>query len=366
MMESKMRKRVLMVGYDNVNLGDDLFFWIVCNNFPEYDFYFVTKLWSEYRRILPFPNLHIVKKGLINRALNRLFKRYIPPLKLRIQRLDAILYVGGSVFMEEDDGSCYTLKQLNGLMSIYKNRPLYIAGCNYGPERSSAFRASVAKLLAQAHSVCFRDSHSYNLFSQIEGVGYSADIVFQLDTTRYKTTKSDEVGFSIIDLRRRNFDQQCKVNYIDGISRIIRRLIADNRRVVLFSFCKNEGDLDSCNHIKSLFNAEEQEFIRIVSYDGDIDSFINEFRAVEMLYATRFHALVLGLLFQIKTIPIIYSDKSINMLNDLCLGDCDKIDIRDENSFARLNEIEPILLSQERLNSLRESSLRQLLDFKEL
>ena len=360
------RKKVLIAGYDNVNLGDDLFFWIVCNNFPECELYFVTKLWSKYRRILPFNNLHIIHKTIINRVLNRAFGRYIAPIKLKAIKLDAILYIGGSVFMEEADGSCYTIKSINGLKSLYKSVPLYIAGSNYGPERTPEFRVSVAKLFASAQSVCLRDSYSYNLFSNIESVHHAADVVFQLDTSRYKATKSDEVGISMIELRNRNFDQQCKDRYIESIITIIREQKAENRRVTLFSFCENEGDLSACEQIKSLLDTEAQSYISIVSYNGDIEAFINEFISVGKLYATRFHAIILGLLFQIRTIPIIYSNKTLNMLNDLSLGDYDRIDIRDSEPTRELSSLEPILLSPERLEALKESSRKHLLEIKKL
>ena len=48
---------------------------------------------------------------------------------------------------------------------------------------------------------------------------------------------------------------------------------------------------------------------------------INLISTFEIFVAARFHANILGLLLNICTIPIIYSDKTLNVLNDLSLGD---------------------------------------------
>lgn len=52
-------------------------------------------------------------------------------------------------------------------------------------------------------------------------------------------------------------------------------------------------------------------------YNGDIEKAIREISRFKAFIAARFHANIIGLLLNIHIIPIIYSDKTSNMLKDI-------------------------------------------------
>ena len=75
-----------------------------------------------------------------------------------------------------------------------------------------------------------------------------------------------------------------------------------------------------------------------------------------MLYATRFHATILGALFGIPTIPIIYSDKTQHVLDDIgWLGDT--LDLR--NPCTDIEELQPHRLDEGTLARLRTEAAGQ-------
>lgn len=80
------------------------------------------------------------------------------------------------------------------------------------------------------------------------------------------------------------------------------------------SFCEAEGDEAAVNQILGKTRSEN---IKPFYYYGNISEALNEIASSEIIISTRFHAVVLGLVFQKKLIPIIYSNKTRNMLNDI-------------------------------------------------
>ena len=70
--------------------------------------------------------------------------------------------------------------------------------------------------------------------------------------------------------------------------------------------------------------------IEVISYNGDIDGFLNKFESMENILGTRFHACILSQVFNQGLYPIIYSNKTINVLKDIGLN----------NEYIHINEIE--------------------------
>ena len=55
-----------------------------------------------------------------------------------------------------------------------------------------------------------------------------------------------------------------------------------------------------------------------MNYDGNnCDDIINVIQNSESILASRFHGVILGLVFKKKVLPIIYSNKTLNTLNDI-------------------------------------------------
>ena len=52
-------------------------------------------------------------------------------------------------------------------------------------------------------------------------------------------------------------------------------------------------------------------------YEGNIDKILQQLSNSELIVASRFHANVLAIKMQTKLVPLVYSEKTTNVLNDL-------------------------------------------------
>ena len=84
--------------------------------------------------------------------------------------------------------------------------------------------------------------------------------------------------------------------------------------------------------------------------------------SVEIMFATRFHGIILSILFKQKIFPIIYSKKISNVLFDLnYTGSCLKIeDLNDVNIDYILSSIPKNIINIENLKKLNKNQLEQL------
>ena len=305
------RRKVLIYGYTRVNFGDDLFFKVLVERYPDIDFYMLAEM--DYSSIIRSKNFHAIKRNRIN----KIFASHIP-YQFYLHRFDAIICIGGSIFMEEGtSGRNSFTRFLLKYKRSFPGVPIYIIGSNYGPERTSAFRESVKGLFSFVESVSLRDSFSYNIFKDNPRVKCAPDVIFQLNVECKRAKLGNIVGFSLIDLPSRASLNEYAEKYEAFILRHINEAIGQGKRVRLLSFCTYEGDKTACERIVAKLNSEEDKMIEVVAYEGEIETFLNSLQEVDLLYASRFHAAILGIAMQVPTIPVIYSDKTLNVLRDL-------------------------------------------------
>ena len=345
--------RILIHGYDNINLGDDLFFRILSTRYPDVDFMMISD--NDYEKIVDTPNIRCVKNNILNKICRKL---NIIPYQLLFESIDAVVVIGGSIFMEvESTGSCGAVTNIQRYKKWLPKTPIYIIGSNYGPARTSIFENSVENVFRIADSICLRDSYSFDIFKKNSKVRYASDVVFQLPRQKRNGDIYNTIGISLINLENRQDLKIYKNCYIKLIKDIIDKALCEKKYIKLFSFCENEGDYVACSEILGLYDRGAQDNIDIVAYTGNIGSFLEEFSKIDKLYATRYHAVILGLLYQIPTLPLVYSDKILYALNDIGCN-IPYIDIR-KQVYEDINLLRAYVLENDILDTLVSSSNNQ-------
>lgn len=343
---SNRRKRILIYGYNRVNLGDDLFFKILVERYPNVSFYMLSEV--DYEKIIVAPNFHCIRRNRIN----KIFASHIP-YQFYLRKFDAVVCIGGSIFIERgESGKCSFTSFLVKYKRSFPGVPIHIIGSNYGPERTTSFRSAVKGIFAFVDSVCLRDRFSYELFKENGRIAYAPDVIFQLGDSK-KEASSESVGFSVIDLPTRNDLSQYREQYEAFLLHHINKSLDEGKRVKLFSFCTYERDEDTCTRLLSQVGEDKREQVEIVAYKGDIDAFLASFLSVGLLFASRFHAVILGILYRIPTVPIIYSDKTLNVLHDIKYSG-DIVDIRNIVDIKR--ELNTQVLDSDIVAELRNAS----------
>lgn len=106
-------KNIYLKAYMRNNLGDDLFVRTICERYPNTIFHVI--LTSRNMALESIDNLRIHKPGLFVRFIRKTFKLDLLEAILR-RRTDAMIYIGGSIFMEKD------MRKLMRNISIYRTK----------------------------------------------------------------------------------------------------------------------------------------------------------------------------------------------------------------------------------------------------
>ena len=105
------------------------------------------------------------------------------------------------------------------------------------------------------------------------------------------------------------------MDYERILGELIDYYTISKRKVILYSFCKREGDLIAIERI--LATAHKSDYVEIMEYSGNVTEILNSINSCEYIYATRFHAMIIGWCLKKKVLPIIYSNKQLNVINDI-------------------------------------------------
>lgn len=295
--------KVFLKAYINKNLGDDIFIDMLSRRYPNTKFLIDSKAQYFNNKNLEFYNKNIFKK-IIGKMLYYISFKKVNYETLVSLKCNLSILVGGSMFIEKNSTPLSKLK-----------KPLYIIGSNFGPYKNVKYLKKQKKLFSQAADVCFRDKKSYELFNELPNVRYSTDIVFSYTNPNIKIKNNKKAIFSIIDcdFKEKELGKNYREKYENTILNLINFFHQKKYEITLMSFCKAQGDENAIERIIKRCKFDVNHYY----YDGNIEEAINIIASSSIVVGTRFHANILGLLYGKSILPIAYSDKTINILNDL-------------------------------------------------
>lgn len=302
---------ILVYAYLNDNFGDDLFVKILVEKYPKHSFCifnmgngktdFLRKKYNVTIKDVP------VGVKVINLITRKIWNRNLA-YEYISKSFDGFILIGGSMFIENLGWE----KRCSQITSLVKSVTFKsIMGINFGPYRSRDFFLKHCELFKEFNDICFRDEKSYTLFEKLPNTRKGIDIAFALKPDCGLMNK----GYTVISVCnfKTTLNTQDKKNYIRTIQALCKRLHNLQKKVILIGLCINEGDNLIINEIKSGLSYE----IETKNYIGNLDEIIKIFAYADRIFATRFHSMIMGLLMQKVTIPLIYSEKMKNVLDDI-------------------------------------------------
>ena len=326
-------KTVFLYAYDRVNLGDDLFIHMITKRYSAAQFYLWTR--AENRDTFrELPNLKVLAwDSSWMHALEKLPKNVPGRIKRHYEKAaDAVVYIGGSIFIEYPAWR----NMLNWWNYAAERYPFYVLGANFGPYSSEEYRAGLDQAMAKMRDVCFRDRYSVSCFPDNPRVRYAPDILFACPMPKPNAIKK-QVFVSVIDCARKDAASgalnSVTESYVSGLSSLVEHYARDGYSVVLSSFCQAEGDEEAETAILANIPEEFCDCCSLLNYHGNNAEEIKAAIAdSEYVLATRFHAVILALAAGRPVYPLIYSDKTIHVLED-CGFTGAYLDIRKEKDY---------------------------------
>lgn len=296
--------KIYIKGYSRNNLGDDLFFKILLERYND-DFLLCCSRKNKYLK--KYKNLKLIYVRPYQ-ILSKLFHIKIDYEKFFEKNVDVIVEIGGSLFIQKNDA--------RNIDFIKPNKPYYILGSNIGPFYEKEYLNKLKKqLFFNAKDVCLRDLKSYELCREMKNVRYATDIVFSLKFD-YKVVEKNSVVISVVNCKDKDL-AEFEEEYEKKICEMINFFNSLNYEIVLMSFCKAEKDECTINSILSRIKSNSKKTVKKYFYDGNINEALKVIASCKIVVGSRFHANIIGLLFDKVVIPIAYSDKTVNILKDM-------------------------------------------------
>lgn len=322
-------KKVMVYAYTKFNLGDDLFIKILCERYPKTKFF----LYAPRKYQLCFKDMSNIKiipsDSFINRGINFLFKTIKVNYfirKLLAKRCDAAVHIGGSLFIQREDWE----KELENKKSmLIESKPFFLLGANFGPFSNRDFYLQYKDVFKEYTDICFRENHSYEMFNDLSNVRMADDVIFNLKRKQELYQSKNNIVISVIKPSIRKHLANCDDIYYKKIMDITMYFIKKGYKVTLMSFCENEGDKEAIAEIMDIIPKEYLINVTSHFYNLNLEQSLNIIAASNFVVATRFHAMILGWVYNKPVFPIVYSDKMTNVMSDIGF----------KGSYTKLNNI---------------------------
>lgn len=324
----------LIKAYTKVNLGDDLFVKILTERYKKEQFtLLIDKRYSKPFR--KYKNLKLYEFNLLESVINSFEARSGRTLVFNkkrdklLRKIDSFIHIGGSIFIENTNWR-YELEKFKA--DVENSDNYFIIGANFGPFSSADYLNEYQKAFNSINDICFRDLYSYELF-EAKNVRLAPDVVFSLDieSIGYDEKYKKTICISVIDLSWRDDLKVFAKDYEDLIIETIMELKKLNYNVLLFSFCKSQGDEKVISRIiKKCHIAKIDKYF----YRGNLEEALTILKSSKAIISTRLHAFILSLVFNKPVFPFIYSNKTLNIIKDIEF-DGQYLDIRNMGGLSK-------------------------------
>jgi colanic acid/amylovoran biosynthesis protein len=359
-------KKVMIYAYANFNLGDDLFIKILCERYPRTQFVLYAP--SKYKKCFRgLRNLEILSSDpIVLKGIDFIFRKlrihYSFFRSLAAKNCDAAVYIGGSLFIQAKNWK----NQIENLRSMrIDKKPFFLLGASFGPFTDRGFYLQHKEIFKWFTDICFREKYSYNLFADLPNVRVASDIVFQLRKRNIQRQTKRRVTISVIKPSNREYLRGYDEVYYRKIKDITIHFVKKGYNVILMSFCENEGDREAVKNIMKLIPNEYLNNVSEYGYQLNIDEALDVIADSSFIVATRFHAMILGWVYNKPVFPIAYSNKMINVMEDVGFKgsyvDFNGLDSLEPEEVFRSMETNLVDISQQIKNS--EKQFQKLDDY---
>lgn len=295
--------RILLDGYIDSNFGDDLMLYIAANGLKEHRLYITSSKLdvAEYTED---------KSGF-----------------------DGYLKVTGSGFLiHNNKGIVYRMRDMYCEKRYSKNSA--VINCNISNFINKFSEKLIKKQISEYDFVTVRDEYSYKYITQnIPNVKCEKypDMVLSLNDEMIPNVNNENaLGISV--------HKSADVNML---AEVADRFVAETGRKVCL-LCFNTGLEDDISVAENVYKIVKNKHMTEIIRYTDINSMLKNLKRCGVILGIRFHSVMLALRMGIPIVPMAYSDKTKNALNEIGYNS----KIYDVNNFDT-NEVLVSILNEE-------------------
>lgn len=314
------KKQVYLFACIEKNIGDDLFIYSISKRYKEVEFIISDE--ARYLKVNSLNNLKYSKKlrrwlRFANNASDNIVKRFIVSFleriyRLRLKKLNSI-YIVGNAFKNIEYKGNYQINWLKRRIELSNN--FYLISTNYGPSNSEKWKDDCYDIFSRMTDVCFRDINSFKLFKELNNVRYAPDAVLSININKGRKNEINKyIIMSTIDCTfkgRSNELKDCASMYEEKMSLWINKFNEKGINVILLN---SNSIQDNPASERILKRCKYKDKNSIYNYNGNIEQIFDLYENAVAVIGTRLHTIILGWLYEIPVIPIIYDIKVKNLL----------------------------------------------------
>ncbi|TAA47751.1 polysaccharide pyruvyl transferase family protein [Corallincola spongiicola] len=289
-------KRLIVAGYNNANLGDDLMFATVVNSANYSNCYFYG------------PQL---KPAFIEKDIG--FIKYGRGVPIRWKLGADFALIGGSLFMGENDTHMEMFKWKLKLLRLNKllGGKNFVLGSNLGPYRDyDEYVYALKKVVKLVDHWKVRDRYSYELLLKVgaKNVEFIPDIVMGFDLSDYYEIEPKKlISISVTDVNKDGNKLLKQDLFEKEVVELIERYHLQGYSAELVSF-EDSKDLTVMERIKQkVTSSGSVELVKNID-----DNVLKSIASADVVVSTRFHCMVLSALLNKSQIIYQYSQKTAN------------------------------------------------------
>ena len=284
---------ILLGGYFDKNFGDDAMHQMVVKNFPMHNFYVECNQREMLAHLEKYENVHINTQGC---------------------EIDMFLNVIGTGFLYNGKRS-KTAKILNMLTSKTKKYPkTALVNCSLENFDGKLSQWLTKYDLNKYDFITCRDNKTYAyLTKNIKNarIEMHNDIVFAQNFT---SSYDNGEFLGIAPIRRLYSDTNFE--YYREMAKFADNYIEKyNKRVRLFAFDSGiENDISAVLSVKSMMRYGSDA--ELIIYNSDTEEFAKKISECEVFAGSRFHSIIIALMFGINTVAVYDNEKIKRLCND--------------------------------------------------
>lgn len=328
-------KKALVGAYIDNNLGDDLFISGLIDRYGDVEFSFNHASSSTILQR---------KSNVKNVDLN-----FLNVLK-NVRNYDVFILIGGSMFQQIGSPFNWIKNWLSLYLTVVffrlMGKKVVFIGFNFGSYDSNLFFILYRLLFRLVNYLSVRDEKTFNLFRKNKRIHFYPDIVFGLEVEKEAIPKkTNNIGLSIMDFGPNvKFQRQYENFLVDVLRRIDKSF-----NINVYTFQNSQSINDDIVAQRVLKRVDRD--VDIYSYNGkNLKKILKSFSKNEFILSSRFHSLVLALIFKQNFVSVSYNIKIDNLLNFIGL---DNLKVKPQD----LENEECIIRTAEKINNKKNVNL---------